>query len=830
MGIFRDAYVGALAEEGSPWVNRSALFFEQLRIHGGDAEGILRRLFNFETKERIVAGRNVFEVINGPFRPESGRVFSSSTNQEDGSPAIVICGSGMTTHGAFQRYLRNHYGDSFATVVISGYVPSGSPGALLGEVANVAGNEQGRAGITLKIKATKQDPELVLSGSDVKSAYDSVADLYSGHADGASICRYVLKDKECAGRLRRVFLVHGEDHSRNGLKGMFEDEMASLVPSANSGASVECPRSDSPWFDCEKDEWEAQAPLKTSQSVLVPTSCSPDEILGLVRSAFLPHELAEGGLNLKFRASSSKISLRVKAFNAESHKLIVDTVYNGLSDLLEAGRVSFRWREVLNILGLQKAEHFAGHKLCTCEEEFQEFEAVRRPLVHGGKQRLNGFVLAGREAFQPEEMSALELLLTPHVPVFVLDNNYLSRINAALFSSAREKMSKKAAFYVPIQLGQPFIPISRPFDGLCLRALLSRVSDDAKIKDERLPASPISAASGSLAVAAPGFDKSRKGVPKDRLDVPSSDYERLIKGVPITAKVESRFANGKGYKLRVEGSRALGVIYEGSLVSEAPLTIGEIREVCLVELDAKNKKAVFVLARQRNRNREADIESILANPTYGTLAGLFGIPFRHFMDLLGDYCKDVLLDEQKVAQDDKIQEDPVLIYDRFAGGLDHDNAIRSSAPRHEPFTFAKMAGVLGEHWTYEGVLRALEIFKTSEQSELREITDIILRASSEGGPDRVFPLEQKDLFYAACVEFSNNGWKGDPAIKSEPPARQLPAPSYYTVQELSESWSCSSGHLLAEAVKLDLPIRAEVVVSVHDAQKLSASKTQEPSQ
>lgn len=825
MTVFRDVYRAGLDGRGD-WVNPSASFLGEF---GGDLVAVdetLGKLLLFDGP-----GACVRLYHNG----EAMEVFCGPMPQKPHGPYIVICGSGMTSNGAIQRYLYDYVEDAFTTFVISGYVPAKSPGARLQDICKESAERRATMVMELKEDKKRNLPKKNLFGSDIKADCASISEFYSGHADGPSICRYVLgEDASELGVLKRIFLMHGEDSSRAGLAKLLEERLLSSHADGAARTAIECPYPLSPWFDCGTNRWLEERPVTISLSVLVP---SGDDILGAALSVFAPANVRtepdRAVLSLKYGPAESETVLRIKDFNATHRKLIAETTFAGVDGLHDAGRVAFRWREVLNVLQLQKSDYFAGHKLCANEQEFREFERMRRNLVQGGKQRLHGFVVAGKSAFTPEEMSAMEALLTPHVPFYVLDNQYLTRLNAALFSGPDQpKLSKNGAFYVPLKVSDPVVPIARPFGWECLRNLLIQVARDAQIKETRQPARP-AAPTAAAKPAVPGAATvvPAERIPPDRAVIPREAYAVLRIGQKVEVTVDAPFANGKakGMKLRVKTTGALGVVYGANYLGGSfDHPVGSSIEVFVRSVDPELRKVEFILTPPcESEDAVQSLSASMGTVSWRRMAELLYCDMVRLRGLVCDYCKLLVEDCRSIAADALVPAgQEVEIYRLIAQGLEQERISRSSLPpAAEPFTFEKMARILGGGWKASDVLAATRYFEGASQHEVKQMAHVILSQAPAGAEGDVFPLEHKDLFYAACVEANLAGWAEVPVVLSEPPARPLPAPSYYVLRELAAIWGVSPASLMLEAEELGLGLSAEVMLSSEQAYRLSSKET-----
>jgi metallo-beta-lactamase family protein len=114
-------------------------------------------------------------------------------------PAVIISSSGMCESGRILHHLLHTIGDSRNTIMIVGYM----------------------AEYTLGRKILEKWPRVPIFGEmHTLNAEVSVMNAFSGHADYNEIVGYVKKlDKK---RLRKIFLVHGENKAQANLKGILE--------------------------------------------------------------------------------------------------------------------------------------------------------------------------------------------------------------------------------------------------------------------------------------------------------------------------------------------------------------------------------------------------------------------------------------------------------------------------------------------------------------------------------------------------------------------------------------------------------------------------------
>ena len=124
---------------------------------------------------------------------------SKKLNDQSG-PMIIISAAGTCENGRILHHLKNNIENPYNSIIIVGFMPKNTLGRRIAEkkpMVNIFGKPyQLRAEVT-------------------------VVDAFSAHADKHGLIRYV---KECRGRLKRVFIVHGEpaqsEELRKSLKSL----------------------------------------------------------------------------------------------------------------------------------------------------------------------------------------------------------------------------------------------------------------------------------------------------------------------------------------------------------------------------------------------------------------------------------------------------------------------------------------------------------------------------------------------------------------------------------------------------------------------------------
>lgn len=119
--------------------------------------------------------------------------------QKQEGPLIVITSSGMVSGGRVWRYIQNWQGDSNACLFLPGYQGAGTPGRSLSEGNRVIYDEEG--------KKVHWHGEVITS------------DAFSSHADQSELV-FWLKNVSPE---TQIYLLHGEDQSKKGLKKKLEE-------------------------------------------------------------------------------------------------------------------------------------------------------------------------------------------------------------------------------------------------------------------------------------------------------------------------------------------------------------------------------------------------------------------------------------------------------------------------------------------------------------------------------------------------------------------------------------------------------------------------------
>jgi metallo-beta-lactamase family protein len=133
-------------------------------------------------------------------------------------PAIVIAASGMCEAGRILHHLKHHLAEPSTTVLFVGYQAEHTLGRRILE---------------------GQSPVPVLGSEIEVRARIERADAYSAHADREGLIAWAEGVRE-QGRVRKVFLVHGEEHSALALADALRGRNVEVdVPSRGDAARLD---------------------------------------------------------------------------------------------------------------------------------------------------------------------------------------------------------------------------------------------------------------------------------------------------------------------------------------------------------------------------------------------------------------------------------------------------------------------------------------------------------------------------------------------------------------------------------------------------------------
>jgi metallo-beta-lactamase family protein len=131
-------------------------------------------------------------------------------------PCIIISASGMLDAGRIKHHLKNNINDKNSTILIVGYCTPESLGGKL------------RTG-TKKVKIFGEEYKVKINVE--------VLDEYSGHAGQDELIKFLQPAKH--DKLKRVFLVHGEEVAKEAFKAKLEESGFSNIYIPTQGQEFE---------------------------------------------------------------------------------------------------------------------------------------------------------------------------------------------------------------------------------------------------------------------------------------------------------------------------------------------------------------------------------------------------------------------------------------------------------------------------------------------------------------------------------------------------------------------------------------------------------------
>lgn len=146
----------------------------------------------------ISKGDNIFEFKNLKYVKT---VEESQRLNTDKSPKVIISASGMCTGGRVRHHLKHNLWDKKNSVIFVGYQANGTLGKLLQD------------GID-KVKLVGED---IVVNAEIHSLGG-----FSGHADELMLLEWIGTFKN---KVKKVFLIHGEDEERDALKLIIENKL-----------------------------------------------------------------------------------------------------------------------------------------------------------------------------------------------------------------------------------------------------------------------------------------------------------------------------------------------------------------------------------------------------------------------------------------------------------------------------------------------------------------------------------------------------------------------------------------------------------------------------
>ena len=840
-GLARDFIREYLAfyEQGlgaqNPFINDSAAF---LQSAGGTREAglaLLRSLLGFESKNVPILLRSPASLGGLPMEVCWGAPPDVALG-----PYVVICGKGATNGARILHYLRDHARDPGATFVLTGFVPAKSPGHFLRLIDAAKGDDE-RSKIKLKLPAGFGPDEEAqeIKATSVKSSFDDVSPYYSGHADALSVCRYVLgEDGSAAPALKGVFLVHGDREARDGLSSTLREDARNT---RDEELTVHLPRFGQGWFDCEANDWVQPVSVDIGLSLNVPSELPPEEVHQLISAQFGIGRWSDGpdGSRLLEVAASSAKSLtriEIKPHNESFSRLVAKTTYSEFRRLADLRPVFFKWREVINAIGLDKQDYFAGHKFVRNPAHLSEFGQACLPHCDHGGQRVAGFIVAGKKAFSSPALRDLEQLLTPHVRLFVFDTPLISeKLNRAIFiKDPLSRLTADSAYYVPVRFAQTALELPRGLDAASVEALLKLIEADRELIEARsitVPTHSVSAVLPKAADVRPAAIDAAPAPKPGRKNRPKEAYEGIYPHQElqfVVDKVSRRRTTGEILYiiLRRAGTLATGILHRSNFGQDGfAAEPGETVTAFVSKVDPEERSLELTLIKpvtvaKSPLSRAVEFGRRTGSLTWAEIAKELSVPFDVLRGLVSDHFKKIADGPADVQAEGIVPAGYELqVFDSLSVEIEAGmRRSRSRPPEEEGFTYRKMALELGRDWNVDHVLDAAGFFATKEYSQL--VGRMVLDANPTRSAEALFPLEKKEEFYALCHSASANGWKDVEDVMSARPAPELPEHSAYALRELAEAWKVELSDLVASASNLGVALTDEKFVERAGALRL----------
>jgi len=172
-----------------------------------------QRYYNQEAKYLISTGDQIFDFPGLRFTeraPESKKI------NDVPAPKVIIAGSGMSNGGRIVHHERRYLSDPKSLLLIIAYQSAGSLGRRLLEGEKTVRMFGGPVQVKAKIKA--------IGG-------------YSAHADKEGLLKWLSEFN--VGKMRKVFVVHGEEKAALSLAGEAKDKLGLETVAPRQGETIE---------------------------------------------------------------------------------------------------------------------------------------------------------------------------------------------------------------------------------------------------------------------------------------------------------------------------------------------------------------------------------------------------------------------------------------------------------------------------------------------------------------------------------------------------------------------------------------------------------------
>ena len=850
--VYRDFFFDE-KDKGHVFFNRNSLFQKLVREAGDDELDVMDSLVPLNDRKSGFDGNDVVSRLDEADEKIQTEISWGRGASMEGRPTVIICGSGMTLHGPIVDLLDEYLKKEFATFALCGFVPPKSPGFQLRQLWPLSLEERSAHAIQLHKDKKNGPPAKIIPGDEVKCGLESVSDFYSGHADGASIIRYILGEKlERASQTKGIFLVHGERTSREGLKELLNKTCASAgIPIP----MVHCPEPNMAWFDCETGQFE-KGPSSLSISpqdemltmgsdrlpdvialetcVVITNTGDEDEILDQIVGAFdfARPETRDDGVLLKLGRPGkaySTILLKTGRIGDSLIKVSVATRIKQSNHLSELTDIAFDWKRLLNLLGVSKELYFAGVRWCQTDAEIDRLLVICQPCVYGRKQRRQPVLILHADTLTGDEVLSIERLLTPAVVVAIVQEHSVRRINQALGLEGDHSLSRANPVYLPIKFNAGTPPVRSETLGIDIDRLSEAVSIDTFILAAREPQIVGSGQPSPLTL--PLTDTAPDELQKLPLPVKAKPKRPAAKELPY--ELFARVAVGQAFKGTVEHLRRRadgtpsfaivrlpsrdvnGMLHHTQMIPRFDCAEGEEVDVLVRQVDPDQRKVFFT-------------QQPIRLPTTELLNGIGSWKIVSAADislLLGDKVPaDSIANAAALSMQQQGKEyttinietrlSPSTLIDTYNRVVHDFNLVDTPfIPSPEPvkgLTYGEVATELG--YELADIINAAG--HMIGDAETYQLGVAVLPAGFTPTETSAFPAELKESFIRECRERADKNWSKQLDLEA------ALKPDCLSLSGLAKAMGISDSELLTLMTEKGIQPKVQVVLTPDDIKKL----------
>ena len=866
--VYRDFFYDEVTQ-GHVFFNKHSLLQKIVRDAGDDEIGVLDSLIPHNDSENGFDGHETVVRLDETDEKIKTEIAWGRGGKTAGRPTVIICGSGMTHTGPIVGLMDEYLDKDFATFVLCGFVPPKSPGFQLRHLWPMALAERAAQSIKLPKDKVTGRPVRVILGDEVKCGFESVSEFYSGHADGASIIRYILGDKlERAPRTKGIFLVHGERAAREGLRDLLTKSCAGAGLQA---PTVYCPDPNAPWFDCETgkfdkgpstlstspdgdilaapNEWleaaESVDPvdmtngfpelIEVETCVIISNTSDAGDILEQTLGAFdfARPEMRSDDLLLKLGrpgAAHSTVVLQASKLGENLLKITAQTRIKQADHLADIAEVAFDWRRLLNLLGVPKELYYAGVRWCQTDAEIDRLIAICAPCVYGTKQRRQPVLLLHADTLSREEIQSLERLLTPAVVVAVLQEQSIAKLNSSLGLEGDRALGRNSPIYLPIKFSAGASPLFSEATGIDIERLSELVVNDTFILHAREPqilssgqpspfTLPLAESTSSPAPKLPAIRKSApQRVPLKNL--PYGLFTRIVVGQKFEGKVDFVKFKKDGASptfaiVRIASLGISGMLHCTQMTSSFRAEDGVAIDVTVRQVDADQRKVYFTQLPVRLPTTELlkGIESGTVS-TASDITSLIGNKVQ--ADIVANAAWISLQEQGKpfdsVNDLTALDRDTLIdAYNRVIQefGLVDTLSVATPEPINGP-TYGDVARELG--YDLADVVNAAG--HMIGDPDTYQLGVAVLPAGFTPTETSAFPAELKESFIRECRERADTNWSKQLNLEA------ALKPDCLSLSGLAKAMGISDSELLTLMTEKGIQPKVQVVLTPDDIKKL----------